>query len=182
MKNLARFAAAAALTLALPLPLHAGGTYYPYQTYDDYYKKHSVDAPPPQPAPPPPAPLPETPASRPQQPIILREPPEFLFPPGLGFGVAVAVPYELFYLPKEYYLLTGGTWYRARSWQGPWLATPAGHLPPEIRKQSLSKIHELRNKEFKKYWKDKEHYQGKRYRPGEETRIPTRHEKEREKK
>ena len=30
-------------------------------------------------------------------PIVISQPPDFLYPPELGFGVAVGVPYDMFY-------------------------------------------------------------------------------------
>jgi hypothetical protein len=153
------------------------GTYYPYQSYDDYYKTHSVN-PPPEPTPPQPPSQP-VPAAKevkpppPDQPIMLVEPPTFLFPAPLGYGVAVGVPYDMFYDSKAFYFLKGGIWYRAISYRGPWTELPLLRVPPELRKHPLSKVHQIRNAEFAKYWKSKGRYQGKVFRPGEELPPPT---------
>jgi hypothetical protein len=180
MKRKLRIALGVLSLLAYPLTCLAGSTYYPYQSYDDYYKTHSVTPPPPPTPPQPPTqPVPEVkPLPPPDQPILLTEPPQFLFPPALGFGVAVGVPYDMFYTSKAFYLLKGGTWYRATSYHGPWTVTPLTRVPPELRKPGLAKIHQLRNAEFAKYWKSKGRYQGKMFRPGEELPPPTKTEKQ----
>ena len=44
-------------------------------------------------------------------PIVIAQPPDFLYPPELGFGVAVGVPYDMFYASGVYYVFRGGGWY-----------------------------------------------------------------------
>ena len=36
-------------------------------------------------------------------PIVIAQPPDFLYPPELGFGVAVGVPYDMFSIDGVYY-------------------------------------------------------------------------------
>jgi hypothetical protein len=162
----------------------AAEPYYPYDTYEDYSKKHSPSPPPeasPKPPPPPPKPVVPPAKPRPEEPVAISEPPTFLFPPELDFGVAVGVSYDMFYLSKTFYLLRRGSWYHSRQYDGPWVAMPANKVPPELRKQKLFRIHELRNQEFAVYWKDRAHYKGKVYRPDDEHRLPTQtEEKEKE--
>lgn len=157
----------------------ANDVYYPYETYDEYYKAHSVNPPPipgkPLPPEQPPSQLKPLPAS--DQPVKLTEPPEFLFPPQLGFGVAVGIPYDLFYHSKTYYTVRGGTWYSAPSYKGPWTIAGLTRVPPELRKQSLAKIRKIRNEEFAKYWNNKARYQGKVFRPADEMPPPLKSEK-----
>jgi len=159
---------ALALLSGVAWPGHAANVpYFPYDTIDNYYKTQ-----PEQPAvSEPPAGQPAQPDARESgragQPVAVTVAPEFLFPAKLGFGVAVGVPYDMMYLSKTYYCWQGGVWYRANSYRGPWTELGASQLPPELHKNTLAKIRELRNREFKDYWKDKEHYQGKRFRPGE---------------
>lgn len=166
---------ALSMLLAQVVPAAAAADmYHPYQSYDDYYKTHSVTPPP---TPQPPQPPSDTgvepkPKPRPDQPIALMEAPEFLFPSPLGFGVAVAIPYDLFYQSKSFYLLKDGVWYRALSYRGPWMPVPITRVPPEMRKTGLAKIRKLRNQEFSKYFKDKSHYQGKVFRPTDEIPPP----------
>lgn len=167
------FACTALATLSLLLAYACSGfaandVYYPYQSYDAYHKKHTSPEPP-QNLPPAPA-LPETkvkPPLRPEQPIKLTQAPEFLFPAVLGFGVAVGVPYDLFYLSDTdtFYLLKSGTWYRATSYRGPWITQGLSRVPPELRKHDLKKIREVRNREFALFWKNKDAYKGRYFRP-----------------
>lgn len=150
----------------------AANTYFPYQTIEEYYKAHSGEPPPSQPAasgqtqpegqvkPPP----------REEQPITLPQAPEFLFPKDLGFGVAVGVPYDIFYLSGVYYTLRSNTWYRSSSYRGPWTLLRLSQLPPQFRKHKLATIHQLRNREFEIFWKNKDHYQGRYFRPDKETK------------
>lgn len=166
MKKVAGIALAClALLLTHALAVFAGDPYYPYQTYEEYYKKQSE--PPSELAPPPsqpslegePKPPPRT------EPITIATPPEFLFPPELGFGVAVGVPYDLFYLSGAYYFLRAGTWYRSSSYRGPWKVQGLSRLPPELRKHKLAQIHEYRAREFKSFWENKKNYKGRYFRP-----------------
>ena len=162
---------ATSLLLANTVTVQAD-TYFPYQSYDDYYKTHSVEPPPGQtPSQPPPA-AEVKPPPRPEQPITLTQPPEFLFPPALGFGVAVGVPYDMFYVSKAFYFLKTGSWYRSSSYKGPWTLIGLSQVPTELRKQKLSKIRELRNREFAKFYKNKGRYQGKYFRPDEVAAPP----------
>jgi len=159
---------ACSLLLTDALAALANNVYYPYDTYQKYYDENSVTPPPgAKPAPPPP-PEQAKPRPRPEQPIKISEPPGFLFPPKLKFGIAIGVPYDLFYLPKTYYLAKNGMWYRATSYRGPWIIIALSQLPPEIRKYKLAELREMRSREFAKYFKQKEHYQGKYFRPNEE--------------
>jgi hypothetical protein len=142
----------------------AAPPYFPYDTIEDYYKTA-----PEQPAPPPaqqPSEVPGKAPARARGPVVITQPPEFLFPAKLGFGVAVGVPFDMMYLGDYFYYWQGGVWYRASSYRGPWTALGESQLPPELRKFTLAKIRELRNQEFNAFWKDKEHYKGKRFRPG----------------
>jgi hypothetical protein len=154
----------------------AAAPYFPYDTINDYYKTppapEAGQAPAPAPAPAPPAQRPALRPERPGQPPALGRAPEFLFPPQLGFGVAVGVPYDMVYLSKTFYLWYAGVWQRSASYRGPWTQLSAGQLPPELQKFRLAKIRALRNKEFRVYWKDRERYQGKRFVPNGGNDLP----------
>jgi hypothetical protein len=168
MKKLACITLAGLLLLLWSaLPLCAKEPYYPYQSYDEYYKKQELPSPPP----PDNSRQPESPVKerpRPEQPIMLTQPPEFLFPSELGFGVAVGVPYDMFYIAGAYYFLKGSSWYRASSYRGPWMFLGLSQVPPELRKHKLADIHKARNREFNIFWKNRDHYQGRYFRPGME--------------
>lgn len=157
--------------LAFQLPVAgeaANAPYMPYNSVDKYYNI----SPPGQAAEPQ-----QTPAAQPQQapglqqpkqkqPPPLTEAPQFLFPPKLGFGVAVGVPYDMIYLDKDYYFWQGGTWYRSASYRGPWTEIGYSQLPAGVRRYPLADIRQQRNKEFRQYFKNEKGYQGKVFRPG----------------
>ena len=148
----------------------ASDTYYPYQMYEEYHKQQTAEPPPRQPPasdqPQPRAPV--KPPPLPAEPMVLTQPPEFLFPKDLGFGVAVGVPYDMLYISKAYYLLRGSSWYRSSSYKGPWTVQGLSQLPPELRKHKLVEIRQLRNREFQDFWGNKAHYKGRRFRPGDD--------------
>jgi len=96
-------------------------------------------------------------------PIVFSQPPDFLYPPELGFGVAVGVPYDMFYIGGIYYLYRGGSWYQAPYYGGGWVR--ARHLPPQLRKYNIARIHEFRDREYRAYGRDHEHYRGQHFRP-----------------
>ena len=169
------------ITLAsLVLPLANASTglasdfYHPYQTYEEYHRIHSPE-PPPSPPPASGQPQPREEVKEPpqaRQPLKVTEAPEILFPPKLGFGVAVGVPYDMFYASGAYYTVQGSAWYRSSSYKGPWTLQGLSQLPPELRKHKLSEIHKIRNSEFEKYWENKENYKGRHFRAGEEVGEP----------
>ncbi|HBA90094.1 MAG TPA: hypothetical protein DCZ75_19480 [Geobacter sp.] len=97
--------------------------------------------------------------------------PLFLYPKELGFGVAVAVPYDMFYLSGAYYLFEKGSWHRSPSYRGPWTATALRRLPPELTRYDLPTVRRFRDREFRSYWKDRERYRGKVFRPGRNNGI-----------
>ena len=170
MKKVTCSALAGAMLLwSHALPACANDMYYPFQTFEEYHRKYT--SPEPAPSEPPaaqPQPAKEAkPPLRPEQPIKLTQAPEFLFPPELGFGVAVGIPYDLFYLGESYYLLKTGTWYRAASYQGPWRFQGVSRVPPELRKHNIAKVREIRNREFAIFWKDRASYKGRYFRPEE---------------
>jgi hypothetical protein len=101
-------------------------------------------------------------------PIVIAQPPEFLYPTELGFGVAVGVPYDMFYISGVYYVYRGGGWYRTYSYGGNWIKVRHHELPPELSRYNIAKIHEFRDREYRVYARDRNHYRGKYYRPGKE--------------
>ena len=97
---------------------------------------------------------------------MLSQPPDFLYPPELGFGVAVGVPYDMFYLGDFYYIYRGGGWYRTPSYGGSWVRIRGRELPPELRRYKIARIHEFRDREYRAYSRDRDHYRGRAFRPG----------------
>ena len=103
-------------------------------------------------------------------PIVIAQPPDFLYPPELGFGVAVGVPYDMFYLSGAYYIYRGGGWYRTPSYGGNWIRVRHRELPFELRRHRIAQIHEFRDREHRVYVRDRDHYRGRYFRPGMEER------------
>ena len=94
-------------------------------------------------------------------PIVISQPPDFLYPPELGFGVAVGVPYDMFYFSGAYFINRGGGWYRASSYGGDWVRMRPRELPPEFRRHNITKIHQYRDREYHVFTRDRDHYPGK---------------------
>jgi hypothetical protein len=111
-------------------------------------------------------------------PIVISQPPDFLYPSELGFGVAVGVPYDMFYSSGIYYIYRGGDWYRTSSYGGNWIKLRPRELPPELRRYNITKIHAFRDREYRNYAKDRDHYRGKAFHPGKEVREEHREMKE----
>jgi len=103
-------------------------------------------------------------------PIVVAQPPDFLYPPELGFGVAVGVPYDMFYFSNSYYIFRGGGWYRTDYYGGPWIKVRPRELPPEFRRYRINRIHEFRDREYRVYSRDRGHYGGRYFRPAGEGR------------
>jgi hypothetical protein len=99
-------------------------------------------------------------------PIAVSQPPEFLYPPELGFGVAVGVPYDMFYLGGVYYVFRGGGWYRTSAVGGPWVRVGPREIPPVFLRYRMGRIHEFRDREYRVYARDRGHYRGKYFRAG----------------
>ena len=103
-------------------------------------------------------------------PIVVSQPPEFIYPSELGFGVAVGVPYDMFYDAGMYYVYRGGGWYRTSTYGGDWVRVRSRELPPEFRRYNIGKIHAFRDREYRVYTRDRDHYRGQRFTPGREER------------
>ena len=97
--------------------------------------------------------------------IAISQPPDFVYPNELGFGVAVGVPYDMFYSNGVYFIYRGGGWYRTSSYGGSWLKVRQNQLPLELRRYNINKIHSFRDREYHVFSKDREHYRGKRFTP-----------------
>ena len=81
-------------------------------------------------------------------PVVITQPPDFLYPRELGFGVAVGVPYDLFYISGLYYVYRGGAWYRTGDYYGGnWARVRHRALPYQLRRYKLARIHEFRDRD-----------------------------------
>jgi hypothetical protein len=111
-------------------------------------------------------------------PIVISQPPDFLYPPELGFGVAVGVPYDMFYSGGIYYVYRGGGWYSTPSYGGSWSRMQPRQLPPELRRYKIARIHQYRDREYRGFVRDRDHYRGRAFHPGREAREDHREMKE----
>ena len=98
-------------------------------------------------------------------PIVISQPPDFIYPSELGFGVAVGVPYDMFYDSGIYYVYRGGGWYRTSAYGGSWVKIGQRQLPPNLRRYNINKIHSFRDREYRSFSKDRDHYKGQRFNP-----------------
>lgn len=101
-------------------------------------------------------------------PVVIEEPPVFLYPPRLGFGVAVDIPYDLVYIDGRYYLYQDDAWLVSPGYNGPWGVVGHDHLPPGLRKHQRRDIIDNRDREYVVYRKAgrDDHYRGKTHHPG----------------
>jgi len=97
--------------------------------------------------------------------IVISQPPDFIYPAELGFGVAVGVPYDMFYSNGVYFVFRGGGWYQTSAYGGSWIKVRHRDLPPELRRYKIDKIHAFRDREYRSYSRDRDHYRGKRFTP-----------------
>lgn len=102
--------------------------------------------------------------------VVIEEPPVFLYPPELGFYVAVGVPYDIVFIQGTYYLFRDNVWYRAPHYSGPWVVTRHKHLPPGLRKHKFDRVRVIRDREFRVFERDRDHFRGKHFRPEKELR------------
>jgi len=103
-------------------------------------------------------------------PVVIEEPPMFLYPPQLGFAVAIGIPYDVVYLEGRYYLYDADIWHVSSRYNGPWVKVKHKHLPPGLRKHKYREIVECRDREYHSYRKASHdgHYRGKTHKPGKD--------------
>lgn len=113
---------------------------------------------------PPPAATVVTYPSYPQS-VAYAEPGGFIYSPNLGFYVSVGAPYDVVYLDDCYYQNRGGRWYMSRSYGGPWAYVTRERLPYRLHRHDYSQIRYYRDREYRAYLNDRDHYRGRWYRP-----------------
>src|SRR5512133_2870132 len=131
------------------------------------------------PAPPPP-PSPRVVVSGPPT-VVFEAEPFFLAPSRLGFYVGVDTPYDIIFSSDYYYLYYGNGWYRSRHHNCPWVDVPYRQLPPGLRRHRIEEIRSYRDREYRVYRDDRDHYRGRSYRPGHERREEWKDDRKREK-
>lgn len=123
----------------------------------------NIGAPPPPPVVVAPPPAPVAPPPR----VVLEAPPRFIYSPELGLYVSIGIPYDIVYTGEGYYLYSGGYWYNAPYYNGPWVMVPPRRLPPLLHRHRYEEIRHFRDHEYRIYQKDRDHYRGRMYNPGE---------------
>jgi hypothetical protein len=98
-------------------------------------------------------------------PVVIAQPPDFIYPAELGFGVAVGVPYDMFYDSGVYYVFRGGGWYRTSAYGGSWIKIGQRQLPPNLRRYNIDRIHSFRDREYRSFSRDRGHYRGRQFNP-----------------
>lgn len=102
-------------------------------------------------------------APQPVQEVFFEEDIDFVYPDGLGFYVAVGVPYDLFFLNNSYYLFRDGRWFRAPGSHGPWMSIRHRGLPQSLRRHNIERIRVYRNSEHDVYRHDRDNYRGRHF-------------------
>jgi len=107
--------------------------------------------------------------------------PLFVAPSRLGFYVGVDTPYDIIFSSDFYYLYYGNSWHRARHHNGPWIQVPYRQLPPGIRRHRIEQIRSYRDREYRVYRNDRDHYRGRHFRPDHERKEEWKDERRRDK-
>lgn len=113
--------------------------------------------------------------------VLFDVEPYFLAPSRLGFYVGVDTPYDIIFSSDNYYLYYGNSWHRSRHHNGPWVEVPYRQLPPGIRKHRIEQIRSYRDREYRVYRNDRDHYRGRYFRAGHERRDDWKDERRRDK-
>ena len=127
-----------------------------------------------------PAPSPRVVVAPPR--IRFEAPPLFLSPSQFGFYVGVGVPYDIFFSGQDYYLYYGNSWYRSGYYNGPWLGMERRHLPPGLRKHRVEHIRTYRDREYRAYNRQRDHYRGRHFRPDSDRKEHIREERKHDKR
>ena len=99
--------------------------------------------------------------------VVFGAPPRFIYSPELGFYVAVETPYDLVFFDGQYYLWGNGFWYVAPYYNGPWVVEEPGRMPPILHRFGYEGIRRYREDEYRRFLRDREHYQGRWHVPEE---------------
>lgn len=97
--------------------------------------------------------------------VLFPAPPLFLAPPRLGIYVGVDVPYDIVFVDNFYYLNYRNAWYRSPHYNGPWAGVRQERLPLVVRRQGVEYIRTHRDREYRDYRRDHDHYRGRYFRP-----------------
>jgi len=129
---------------------------------------------------PPPLPAPRVVVSAPPA-VLFEVAPEFIAPSRLGFYVGVDTPYDIIFSSDYYYLYYGNSWHRSRHHNGPWVEVSYRQLPPGIRKHRIEQIRSYRDREYRVYRSERDHYHGRHFRPEHDRKEEWKDERKRDK-
>lgn len=113
--------------------------------------------------------------------VLFDVAPHFIAPSSLGFYVGVDTPYDIIFSSDYYYLYYGNSWHRSRHHNGPWVDVPYRQLPPGIRKHRIERIRSYRDREYRVYRNDRDHYRGRQFRPDHNRKEEWKDERRRDK-
>lgn len=99
------------------------------------------------------------------EPVSYAEPGGFIYSPNLGFYVSVGTPYDVVYLDNCYYQNRGGRWFMSRRYGGPWAYVARERLPYRLHRHDYNQIRYYRDREYRAYLHDRDHYRGQWHRP-----------------
>jgi hypothetical protein len=97
--------------------------------------------------------------------VLFPAPPLFLAPPRLGIYVGVDIPYDIVFADNYYYLNYRNAWYRSNHYNGPWAGVRQERLPLVVRRQGVEYIRTYRDREYRDYHRNQDHYRGRYFRP-----------------
>lgn len=98
-------------------------------------------------------------------PVGYVEEPGFIYSPRLGFYVSVGLPYDVVYVDNCYYRYRGGRWYMSPTYGGAWTHVSPRRLPYQLHRHHYDQIVHYRDREYRTYLHDRDHYRGRWYRP-----------------
>lgn len=113
--------------------------------------------------------------------VVFDAPPLFLEPSSLGFYVGVDMSHDIALVSGVYYLYQGNSWYRSSHYNGPWAVTRYEQLPAPVKRYKVEKIRYYRDREYRAYHDNRDHYRGKHYRPAKEGKQDWKEDKKRQK-
>ena len=96
-------------------------------------------------------------------PLVLAEPPQLIFSPALGYYVAVGIAQDIVLIDNIYYMHRHGRWFMSDSYNGNWAFVDRGRLPGGLRMHNWNYIRGYRDREYRNYRRDPNHYRGRFY-------------------
>lgn len=129
----------------------------------------------------PPPPLPHRVVVSSPPSVFFEVAPLFIAPSRLGFYVGVDTPYDIIFSSDYFYLYYGNSWHRSSHHNGPWVEVPYRELPPGIRRHRIEQIRSYRDREYRVYRSDRDHYRGRQFRPDRERKEEMKQERRRDK-